>query len=176
MRAILSTLACVTCLSTSATEGVLIDSRMVVETNRVVRGWKFNEVDSMKPFGDVLAMMHDGHAGVRIVSKGRPTMIYHATSLPVKAGETMVVSARVRGRGRARVGFFCYGKSWAWRGSSGQPQGVSATVSDEPVVICERLTVAEGVVAVRPVLSVSSGDQVEFYDIVVGRERSGLEL
>ena len=162
--------ACVACMGVSASEKALIDNRMVVDANRVVRGWKFNEVEGSKPYGDVLAAMHDGHAGVRISSKGAPATIYHAMALPVKEGETLVVSARVRGRGAARIGFFCYGKSWTWKGSVGHPQAVTATATDEPVEIRERLTVAEDVVTVRPVLSVASGDDVEFYDVGVERQ------
>lgn len=149
--------------------GAMFDSRMVVDANRVVRGWMFNEVEDFKPYGDVLAAMHDGHAGVRIVSKGKPTAIYHATVLPAKAGERLDVSARVRGRGQGTVGFFCYGKNWTWKGSVGQPQTVAATAADEPVEICARMTVPADVVSVRPFLSVSSGDEVEFYDIAVER-------
>ena len=170
MKTLLITAVCAVCMGVSAAERALIDNRMVVDENRVVRGWKFNEVEGSKPYGDVVAAMHDGHAGVRIASKGQPTTIYHAMALPVNTGETLVVLARVRGRGKARVGFFCYGKGWVWKGSVGSPQAVAATAADDPVEIRERLTVAEGVVSVRPMLSVSSGDEVEFYDIAVERQ------
>lgn len=170
VKTLLIVAVCAVCMGVSAAEKALIDNRMVVDANRVVRGWKFNEVEGSKLYGDVLAAMHDGHAGVRISSKGTPATIYHAMALPVKAGETLVVSARVRGRGAARIGFFCYGKSWAWKGSVGRAQTVTATASDGPIEIRERLTVAEDVVAVRPVLSVASGYDVEFYDVAVERQ------
>lgn len=171
MKGLLIVFVVVFGLAASAAERLLIDARMIRgDGERSIRGWTFNEVEGYKPYGDVLPVMYNGLAGVRLVSKGKPTTIYHATALPVKAGDALVFTAKVRGRGRATIGFFMYGKSWAWKGSSGTPVAVGAGDSDEPVEIRERLCVPEDVTSVRPSLCVTRGDSVEFYDLCLERE------
>ena len=170
MKGLLIVFVVVFGLAASAAERLLIDARMIRgDGARSIRGWTFNEVEGYKPYGDVLPVMHNGLAGVRLVSKGKPTTIYHATALPVKAGETVVLRARVRGRGRASVGCFLYGDHWAWKGSKGTPQKV-VSADAEPVEIEERIAVSEGVTSVRPTLSTSGGDDVEIYDLRVEKE------
>ena len=170
MKGLLIVFVVVFGLAASAAERLLIDARMIRgDGERSIRGWTFNEVEGYKPYGDVLPVMHNGLAGVRLVSKGKPTTIYHATALPVKAGETVVVRARARGRGRASVGCFLYGDRWAWKGSKGTPRKVVAADAD-PVEIEERIAVSEGVTSVRPTLSTSGGDDVEIYDLRVEKE------
>ena len=158
------------CLSAGAAERLLIDARMIGEGERSLRGWTFNEVEGFKPYGEVRPVMLDGHAGVRLISAGKQTQLYHATALTVKAGDSLLFTARVRGKGRASIGFFMYGKSWSWKGGSGSPVAVDAGDADEPVEIRERLYVPEDVVSVRPTLCVNNGDSVEFYDLRLERE------
>lgn len=160
----------VACLSAGAAERLPIDARMIGEGERSLRGWTFNEVEGFKPYGEVRPVMLNGHAGVRLISTGRQTQLYHATSLPVKAGDSLLFTAKVRGKGRASIGFFMYGKNWAWKGSSGAPVAVDAGDADEPVEIRERLCVPEDVTGVRPTLCVNNGDSVEFYDLRLERE------
>ena len=169
-KELLIVFAVVSGLVASAAERLPIDARMIRgDGERSIRGWTFNEVEGYKPYGDVLPVMLNGLAGVRLVSKGKPTTIYHATALPVKAGETVILRARARGRGRASVGCFLYGDRWAWKGSKGTPQKVVAADA-EPVEIEERVDVPEGVTSVRPTLSTSGGDDVEIYDLRVEKE------
>ena len=154
----------------AAAARVPIDARFIVDGEREVRGWTFNKVEAYKPFGDIVACMLDGIPGVRLVSKGKPTTLYHTVPVRVKPGETCVLKAKARGKGKGSLGFFAYGPRWAWKGSHGTPFKNAVDLNVSPLPVEAKFVVPEGVETVRPILSVSAGSEVEFFDVALEKE------
>ncbi len=154
----------------AAAARVPIDTRFIVDGEREVRGWTFNKVESYKPFGDIAACMLDGVPGVRLVSKGKPTSLYHTVPVKVKPGETCVLKAKARGKGKGSLGFFAYGPRWAWKGSHGTPFENAAGLNASPLPVEAKFVVPEGVETVRPILSAPGGSEVEFFDVTFEKE------
>lgn len=152
----------------AATAGRLpMDARFIVDGERQVRGWKFNAVESFKPYGDVTAAMLNGRAGVRLSSKGKQTQIYQDVFLDVKPGERYRVSARVRGRGAFSIGFFKSGPNCEWRGGTDATSAQLAAPDAEPAVVTGDYEVEADVARLRVHLCVRDGAEVEFYDVAV---------
>ena len=151
---------------------VPIDARFVPNGAGKVRGWVFNEVKAYEPYGDVNAAMLDGMPGVRLTSNGKPTTIYLKVAVPVKPGDVCVLRAKARGKGKGRgaLGFFAYGKKWAWKGSHGTMVTPAEGLDAQPVAVEKRFTVPEDVETVRPTLSVPPGSDVEFFDVTMDKE------
>lgn len=149
---------------------VPIDARFIVDGEREVRGWTFNEVEAYKPFGDITASMLDGIPGVRLVSKGKPVTLYHTVPVRVKPGETCVLKVKARGKGKGSLGFFAYGPKWAWKGSHGTPFGNAADLTASPLPAEAKFVVPDGVETVRPILSVAGGSDVEFFDVTFEKD------
>jgi len=136
------------------------------EGERNIRGWIFNAVEGYKPFGDVTAAMWKGRAGARLLSKGKDTTIYLKETIPVKPGDRLTLTARVRGTGSGRLGVFQYGPQWKWMGLQGETD-MPGAASGEPVEIVRRLLIPEGVVAVRPSLTAYNGADIAFFDLKI---------
>lgn len=153
-------------------ETLKFDNRFIQEKGeRSVRGWTFNAVKSYMPFGDVECVMKDGEAGVRLASKGKNTTIYLKDGIPVKAGDVLVVSAKVAGKGRGNIGVFRYGDRWKWMGTD----SVSFRASGPDLTaVSGRLVIPEGVRSVRPSMTSISGD-VSVYGYNIGIERNAVK-
>ena len=156
--------------STVKSSRIPLDARFILDGERDLRGWIFNKVESYKPWGDVRAVMLEGRPGVGLHSKGKPTTVYYDTPIAVKAGDALVVKANVRGKGCGSIGFFAYGAKWAWKGSHGMQFRDVADAAGVPVQVEKRYVVPEGVVTLRPTLSVTAGGDVEFFDVMVEKE------
>ena len=154
---------------TAFSEQIPFDARFLQDGERSVRGWKFNAVESYQPFGDVNAVMSDGFPGVRLTSKGKPTSIYLEEVLPAKLGDEYVLQARLRGKGRASIGFFAYGAHWAWKGAHGTNVFPIVAMDCVPQPVEARYVVTDGVETIRPVLTAASGADVEMFDVRVFR-------
>ena len=150
-------------------EQIPFDARFLQDGERSVRGWKFNAVDSYQPFGDVNAVMSDGLPGVRLTSKGKPTSIYLEEVFPAKSGEEYVLQARLRGKGRASIGFFAYGAHWAWKGAHGTNVFPVVAMDCVPQLVEARFVVTDEIETVRPVLTATSGADIEMFDVRVFR-------
>ena len=150
-------------------EQIPFDARFLQDGERSVRGWKFNAVDSYQPFGDVNAVMSDGLPGVRLTSKGKPTSIYLEEVFPAKSGEEYVLQARLRGKGRASIGFFAYGAHWAWKGGYGTNVFPVVAMDCVPQPVEARYVVTDGIETVRPVLTAAPGADIEMFDVRVFR-------
>ena len=133
-----------------------LDNRFIQEAGkRNIRGWSFNAVKSYEPSGDVQAVMKNGVAGVKLTSKGNPTTIYLKDRFAVTAGDHLMITASVCGKGRGSVGVFQYGERWKWLGTQGDTFKVDAK---RPDLIRQRIVIPHGVRFVRPSITSESGE------------------
>ena len=133
-----------------------LDNRFIQEAGeRNIRGWSFNAVKSYEPYGDVQAVMKNGVAGVKLTSKGNPTTIYLKDRFAVTAGDHLMITASVCGKGRGSVGVFQYGERWKWLGTQG---GTFKVDAKRPDLIRQRIVIPHGVRFVRPSITSESGE------------------
>ena len=144
-------------VATGMNAGLLkFDNRFIQDAGeRNIRGWSFNAVKSYEPFGDVQAVMKNGVAGVKLTSKGKPTTIYLKDRFAVTAGDHLMITASVCGKGRGSVGMFQYGERWNWLGTQGDTFKVDA---ERPDLIRQRIVIPHGVRFVRPSITSESGE------------------
>ena len=136
------------------------DNRFIQDAGeRNIRGWSFNAVEYYEPFGDVQAVMKNGVAGVKLTSKGKPTTIYLKDRFAVSAGDHLMITASVCGKGHGSVGVFQYGGRWKWFGTQGDTFKVDAK---QPDLIRQRIVIPHGVHFVRPSIASLSGEVLVF--------------
>ena len=146
-----------------------LDNRFIQEAGeRNIRGWSFNAVKSYEPYGDVQAVMKNGVAGVKLTSKGNPTTIYLKDRFAVTAGDHLMITASVCGKGRGSVGVFQYGERWKWLGTQGDTFKVDAK---RPDLIRQRIVIPHGVRFVRPSIASLSGE-VSVFGFQVEKRKS----
>jgi hypothetical protein len=157
--AVLAILATVVAAVSAGAAEVMIDNRFIDDKSSDcgVRGWKYNPVESYKPYGEVAGVVRDGVAGVSIRSTGRITTIVLQEHLHVKPGERYRMSAEVRGKGRFSMAVFQAEFPWKWRGVQGDNQHLKA----EPQMMEQLVTVPEKVERMYPAISVTAGSDVE---------------
>ena len=112
--------------------------------------------------------MKNGVAGVKLTSKGKPTTIYLKDRFAVTAGDHLMITASVCGKGHGSVGVFQYGERWKWFGTQGDTFKVDAK---QPDLIRQRIVIPHGVHFVRPSIASLSGE-VSVFGFQVEKRKS----
>lgn len=152
---------------TALAEEVKFDNRFLSDGKQNVKGWLYNNAAEFKPFGDVLSVMNDGQAGVRLVSKGKYTAIYLENQIPAVKGDILKFSFRIQGTGRYGIGIYQYGSKvkWQYRGASVKYGNANYTT---PVSADLEIPVkAEDAKNVCPVLIADANADISFFGLKI---------